>query len=137
MGGDKGADEVQVEDKFHAAFIQVEKALGVCLQVTGLKVLFVGGGPGIVASCPVDQHVAGPQVGHNLVCHGIAHVLVQHIALVGPGHAALVVDLPGKLLGGLLVQVQQGHLGPRPGQHLGKGGAQHAARASDNRYLSS
>ena len=33
-------------------FLQVEKALGVVFQVAQLKVLLVGGGPGIVAPPP-------------------------------------------------------------------------------------
>ena len=135
LGGDQRADEVQVKHKLHAGFVQVEEALGLAVDVAVLIVFLVRGGPGIVAPRAVEQDIAGANVGHHRARYGVARLFVQHVAAVGFGNAALGGDFVGILLGGLLIQVQQGYLRTRPGQHLCERGAQHAARAGDHCHL--
>ena len=135
LSGDQGADEVQVEDELHAGFIEVEEALGVRFDVAQLEIHLVRGGPGVVAAGAVQKDVAGAEVSLDLVGHGVADLLVEDVALVGLGDAALFYDLLGELVRRVVVEVQQRHLGAGPGEDLGEGGAEHAAGARDHGHL--
>ena len=63
---------------------------------------------------------------------GLQRLLIQHIAHVGFGRAAVGTDLSGHLFSGCLVQVQHGHFGAAGRQSLGKHAAEDPAGAGDH-----
>ena len=135
LGGDQGANEVQVEDKLHPGLVQVKEGLGLAVEIARLKIFLVGGGSGVVAACAVEQNVTRAQILADLVCDGIADVLVQHVAGIGAGNAALFHDLLCIAVCGFKIPVEQSDLRPGPGQHLGKDRAEHTACAGNNGNL--
>src|SRR5699024_28953 len=133
LGGQDGAQEVQVKDPGHRLGGQVKEAADVLGgDVAVLIVFLVGGGLGVVAAGAVDHDVAAADAGQHLGRGGLAAGCVHHVAGVGFGHAALGGDFIGVDLGLGGGAVQQGHLGPGPGQNLGHVRAEHAARAGDH-----
>ena len=132
---DQRTQEVEVEHELHAGSVQVKEAFGVgvdvafIVQIKAEVVAVRARTPGARA---VHQNIAFAKVLFHGVRHFIADGLVQHVALVSPGNAALGGDLIREALRGFLVQVQQGDLRARAGQRFGKRAAQHAARAGDN-----
>src|SRR5699024_2086091 len=63
LGGQDGAQKIQIEHPGHRLGGEVEKAAdGLVLPVAGLVVLLVGGGLGVVAARAVHQDVAGAEV---------------------------------------------------------------------------
>ena len=129
---DQRTQEVEVEHELHAGSVQVKEAFGVGVDVAFFKIFLIGGGSRIIAARAGHQNIAFAKVLFHGVRHFIADGLVQHVALVSLGNAALGGDLIREALRGFLVQVQQGDLRARAGQRFGKRAAQHAARAGDN-----
>ena len=133
LGGNQGAQEIQVEDELHTGGLQVEKGGDVLLHVA-VEVVFVGGGgAGIVASRPVHQDVAGAEIPADLFPGLQQGFLFQDVGGIRLGRAALGGDVGGKFGGGFQVEIQQGHLGAAPGDGFGEQAAQHAARAGYHR----
>ena len=135
LGGKQGANPVQVEHILHAVLVQVEEGDGVVVQIGHFKEFLVGVGLGVVAAGAVDENVAGAQVRLDLLGHGKAVVLAQHVAGVALGAAALGGDFLRHVVQLGQVPAQQGDLGTGPGQRHGENGAQRSAGASDHCHL--
>ena len=135
LGGDQGAEEIEVEDKFHPGGVQIKKAFGIGVQIPRLVIFLVHGGAGIVPARAVDQQVARPQLPFHGGGRFAADRLIQHVAGIGARRASFGVDFVRPFPGRLQVSVQQGDSGPRAGQHPGKSGTEHAARSGDHSDL--
>ena len=135
LGGQQGADEVQVEHHLYTTLVEVEEGHGIVLEVGHLEILFVSVGAGVVAAGTVHQNIAGAKLCHHVLSHLQAVGLVHDVAGVAPGDAALGLDLVGQSLELLHIAAQQGDFCACPGQSLGEDGAQGAACARDDGHL--
>ena len=135
LRGQQRADKVQVEHHLHAALVQIKKGDGVAFQIGHLKIFLVRIGAGVVAACTIHKDIAGAKVCQHILGYLQTVGLVHHVAGVALGGAAFGLDLVRKLLELIHVAAQQRHLCARPGQRLGKNGAQRAACAGDDSHL--
>ena len=107
LGGNEGAQEVEVEDEGYALRIEVEEgSYALELLVAGFIGFLGGGGPGIVAPGAIDEDLAGAQIpkqGGAGLLHGGA---AEHVGPIGPGLPSLPSDGGGGALRGGQVDIQ-------------------------------
>ena len=120
LGGQQGADEVQVEHHLYAALVEVEEGHGIALEVGHLEILFVGVGAGVVAAGTVHQNIAGAKFCHHVLSYLQAVGLVHDVAGVAPGDAAFGLDLVGQSLELFHIAAQQATFAPARARALAK-----------------
>ena len=136
LGGDQRTVVVQIKDHIHGFLIQIEEGLQIRIHITGLKILLIGGSPGIIAACTVEKNITGTEIRKDLVCDSFHILLDQHIALISLGNTAFCDDLVRIAVNGFLAAVDQGNLCTCPGQNLCQMAAKHTTSTGDYRHFS-
>ena len=120
LGGQEGADEVEVEDELD----------GVCGHIEEGH-FGAGGGFFFVATGAVDEDVDAAVGGEDLVLGGFDGGLVEDVAPDGESFAAVLLDLIDDFEGEVLLKVEDGHGRAGLGEANGHFAAEHAAAAGD------